>query len=86
MSLLTGEPRNATVRAMAECVVQEVGAEALRGLLVERPAIAEGLSRVAARRFADSTKPPQTVEEDRAGGAAALILHRIQRFFGLRAR
>ena len=85
MSLLTGEPRSATVRAMAACVVQEVGADSLRSLLVERPAIAEGLSRVAAGRFADTTKPPQTAEEQRAEGVAALILHRIQRFFGLRA-
>ncbi len=84
MSLLTGEARSATVRAMADCVVQEVGADSLRSLLVERPAIAEGLSRVAARRFADSTKPPQTAEEHKAEGAAALILQRIQRFFGLR--
>ena len=83
MSLLTGEPRSATVRAMAECVVQEVGADPLRTLMLERPAIAEGLSRVAARRFADSTRAPQTAEEHKAEGVAALILHRIQRFFGL---
>ncbi len=85
MSLLTGEPRSATVRAMAECVVQEVEADSLRSLLVERPAIAEGLSRVAARRSTETTKPPQTAEEHRAEGAAALILHRIRRFFGLGA-
>jgi small-conductance mechanosensitive channel len=50
MSLLTGEPRSATVTALVPSVVYEVPKDALAPLLATRPALAEELSEVVARR------------------------------------
>ena len=83
MSLLTGERRSATVAAISECVVQEIRAGALHGLLQERPSIAESLSRIAASRAARAEGAQRAEDEQKHGGRAALLLQRIQRFFGL---
>ena len=50
MSLLTGEPRSATVAALVPSVVYEVPKEALQRLLATRPAIADALSVLVAER------------------------------------
>jgi small-conductance mechanosensitive channel/CRP-like cAMP-binding protein len=48
MSLLTGQPRSATVTAMLDSVVYEIGREDIDPILRGRPAIAEGLAGVMA--------------------------------------
>ncbi len=51
MSLLTGEPRSATVSAAIDCEVLEIGVEAFRRVVVADPAILERVTAaVAARR------------------------------------
>jgi CRP-like cAMP-binding protein len=79
MSLLTGEPRSATVRALTESLVYEVKADALAPLLASRPAIAEALSEVAANRH-NATAAALAQGHGKASEQASL-LKRIQRFF-----
>jgi small-conductance mechanosensitive channel/CRP-like cAMP-binding protein len=50
MSLLTGEPRSATLTALCETKVWELSRDAMQPILREEPAIADRLSRVMARR------------------------------------
>jgi CRP-like cAMP-binding protein len=51
MSLLTGEPRTATVSAVTDCEVLEIGVEAFRRVVVADPAVLERVTvAVAARR------------------------------------
>jgi small-conductance mechanosensitive channel/CRP-like cAMP-binding protein len=50
MSLLTGEARAATVAAVTDCVVLEVGADSFRRLAMVQPAVVEQVSLVVATR------------------------------------
>jgi small-conductance mechanosensitive channel/CRP-like cAMP-binding protein len=50
MSLLTGEPRTATVKARTDCEVWEVGKETLADVLAENRALLEQLSELLAKR------------------------------------
>jgi small-conductance mechanosensitive channel/CRP-like cAMP-binding protein len=64
MSLLTGEPRTATVTAATDVVAFEVGKEHVQELLLGRPGIAEEISNVVAERRvqlreAAATAPPE---------------------------
>ena len=87
MALLTGDTRSATVIAKTDVECYRLEGKAFQGLLLKRPEIAEGMSRViAARRpdldrvreaFAGQTGPAQAEQVD--------LLGRIRRFFGLRA-
>lgn len=52
MSLLTGEPRSATVVSLGGCEVLLLDREAVAPLLAADPAVAETLSRVLAERAA----------------------------------
>jgi CRP-like cAMP-binding protein len=87
MSLLTGEPRSATVLAREHCGVLTLGKEALASALEADPRIAKVLSRALAARRQDTSE----TLEDRRGEAAAetlqrdehTFLRRIQIFFSL---
>jgi CRP-like cAMP-binding protein len=50
MSLLTGEPRSATVRATSDCEILEIDKEGFAGLLHENEALVEQLSELLAKR------------------------------------
>src|SRR5215475_5296332 len=50
MSLLTGEPRSATVRADGDCYVMEIGKPVMGKLLSEAPSCMEQLSQLLAQR------------------------------------
>jgi small-conductance mechanosensitive channel/CRP-like cAMP-binding protein len=85
MSLMTGEPRNATVRAATACVLLVIDHDAFRGLLQSVPELAERVSRVIAERqvslagqVAVGAPEPSTVQE-----RSSLLLDRIRRFFAL---
>ena len=87
MALLTGEARSATVVAKTDVECYRLDRESCQGLLLSRPEIAEGISRVIGARRPDLDKvreafaaAPATVAETRD------LLTRIQRFFGLRRR
>lgn len=87
MSLLTGEPRAATVIADSDAAVFEIAKESLAPLLVARPAIAETTSRlIAARRLGLDEALSAGLSEAAREEAATLshgILASMRRFFGL---
>lgn len=85
MSLLTGEPRSATVVAHTPCTVHAIGHADLRGLLEMDPGLAEEFAEVLSRRKAELAHRREEVpaggkaEEEEAGE----LLARIKSFFSL---
>jgi hypothetical protein len=59
LAFLLGEKRSATVRALEEATVLEVGASLLRPLVEQRPVILEKLNELLATRRRLSGQPPQ---------------------------
>lgn len=88
MSLLTGEPRSATVRAGTACVVYEVTKADLTVLLDDRPEIAEVITRaVAERKVASEQQKAKAANngaetEVEAEGFAQQLLGKMKSFFG----
>ena len=88
MSLLTGEPRSATVFAVTECHVLEIDKSVIQPLLINRPELVDDLAEVIARRKLDQI----TSAEKRPAEGLVSWLNRvtsdtartIHRFFGLR--
>jgi small-conductance mechanosensitive channel/CRP-like cAMP-binding protein len=87
MSLMTGEPRRATVRAVDECEVIALRKEALAPILTANPELAELISRELAEREAALDK---RVAEKASRGAkssveerSSVLLDRIRNFFHL---
>jgi small-conductance mechanosensitive channel/CRP-like cAMP-binding protein len=88
MSLLTGEPRSATVRANADCYVMEIGKPVMAEVLRESPGCLEQLSDLLAQRKMRT----EGILKD-AGGATeqtakeneyrATFLKRLKTFFSL---
>jgi small-conductance mechanosensitive channel/CRP-like cAMP-binding protein len=87
MSLLTGAPRSATIRASEETRLVVLRKEALRPLLVADPTVLERLSKTLARRQAerdDAIHRATTPEYEGPGvDRATQLLNRMRRFFGL---
>jgi CRP-like cAMP-binding protein len=80
MSMLTGEPRAATVKAIGDVVVMEIAAPAFRNLAASNPDLLEHVSSVVSARRAG-------LEEARAAATAAVapetrqtLLSRMKRF------
>lgn len=87
MSLLTGEPRTATVIADMNAAVFEITKGAFAPILAARPAVAEALSAVMATRRLGLTEAfraaaPEAVREE-ATTLSRNILGAMRRFFGL---
>jgi small-conductance mechanosensitive channel len=88
MSLLTGEPRSATVRADADCYVMEIGKPVMAEVLRDAPGCLEQLSDLLAQRkmrtegiLKDATLPAdQAAKEDEY---RATFLKRLKTFFSL---
>lgn len=80
MSLLTGEPRNATVRARTDTRVVEIGKELFTGALQAQPAVAAQLAERMERRRIAAPGEARLVPEAPGG-----LLSRIRRFFKLAA-
>ncbi|MEP6924415.1 MAG: cyclic nucleotide-binding domain-containing protein, partial [Pyrinomonadaceae bacterium] len=82
MALLTGEPRSATVIAIEESEVFEIGHDAVKRMFEANPYLAESLSDAIAERRAlldaNAEAKPETMEQHRAG-----IFAGIKRFFRL---
>jgi small-conductance mechanosensitive channel len=53
MSLLTGEPRTATVMAATDCELLEIGADAFRRVVLADPAVVERISSAVSTRRSD---------------------------------
>jgi small-conductance mechanosensitive channel/CRP-like cAMP-binding protein len=88
MSLLTGEPRSATVRADADCYVMEIGKPVMAEVLRDAPGCLEKLSELLAQRKMETEG---VLKEAGRGGEHALkerqytatFLQRLQTFFQL---
>jgi small-conductance mechanosensitive channel/CRP-like cAMP-binding protein len=86
MALMTGEPRNATVRARGPCRLLVIDAASLRAVLEAAPDSAVHISRVIAERQAALAQGPAAEQEALAGSTeerTSLLLGRIRKFFSL---
>lgn len=85
-SLLTGEPRSATVTCIADSIIAEINKEAMSELLEQNPEVAELLSVAMAERALENSS---ILEDSLADGGdkleseAGLILARLKNFFRL---
>lgn len=86
MSLLTGEKRSATVRALTSCELLVVGHDAFQPLLAEAPDLAEHISRVLARRQAQLHQKAEasgSADVERVEDRKRVLLGRIRELFSL---
>lgn len=82
MSLLTGEPRTATVKSVGSVVVFSIDKALFKDVFVSHPAISEELARVLeSRQRENATTIGQ--QEVSADDGASKILSRIKSFFGI---
>jgi CRP-like cAMP-binding protein len=77
MSLLTGEPRAATVRAVTSATVYEIGRRQYEPLLRARPQLIDELARIVEERLRDRARRLEAYDADRERTA---IHARIRRF------
>lgn len=88
MSLLTGEPRSATVRADGDCYVMEIGKPVMAELLRDAPSYLEKLSELLAQRKMETEgilkEAPSTGERVlKQRQYTATFLNRLRTFFEL---
>jgi len=86
MSLLTGEPRSATVTAVTDCALVEIGTEAFRRVVMADRAILERISAAVATRRAELALHRETRAV--AGGSpetTQTFLARVRQFLRLSA-
>jgi CRP-like cAMP-binding protein len=83
MALLTGEPRNADVRAATEVETLEIRKPVLQQLLEDNPALAEALSKTITERQLRLAEYTRTMPEEERRVQAQTVLRRIKRFFSL---
>jgi small-conductance mechanosensitive channel/CRP-like cAMP-binding protein len=88
MSLLTGEPRSATVRADGDCYVMEIGKSTMAEVLRAAPGCLEQLSQLLAQRkmetegiLKEASRPGDQRLKERQ--YSATFLHRLRTFFDL---
>lgn len=81
MSLLTGDPRTATVTARGDCTVLEISADAFRQYVQENPGVIDRLAMAAAerRKALDQTR----AAAGSGGGEHLSLAQKMRRFFGL---
>lgn len=82
MSLLTGEPRSATVRSVGHTIVFSIDKELFRDILLAHPEVSEVLAATLATRQAKTMGMVERRREEEAKIASGL-LGRIRSFFGL---
>ena len=88
MALVTGDRRQATVRAATACQLLEVGREALQHVLARSPDLAERISAVLAERQAELGAHAAETEdgpdaEARQTQSQQMLLAKIRSFFAL---
>ena len=84
MSLLTGDARTATVTALTDCEVIEIGADAFRRIALADPAVIDGVTAAVAQRRAEldrhrATHAVGTITVD----TPARLVDRVRRFLRL---
>ncbi|KPJ55254.1 MAG: hypothetical protein AMS16_04320 [Planctomycetes bacterium DG_58] len=88
MSLLTGEPRNATVVALAETRVLIIDRDCFESIIKANPAVADALSKELERIHAENLAKLQAKGVADPGAkpqTAGTLLKLVRRFFGLKA-
>ena len=87
MSLLTGEPRSATVKAVSHAVLYEIGKDALQPVLTRNPHVAERICDVVASRQSKNVDHLDTRAAAAAagvgGGFGTQLLAKVKKFFSL---
>jgi small-conductance mechanosensitive channel/CRP-like cAMP-binding protein len=85
MALLTGDRRQATVRAASSCQLLAVGPEALKATLARAPELAERFSAILSERQAQlvASAPSEDARKSDPRESRELILAKIRRFFAL---
>jgi len=83
MALFTGEPRTASVVALEETEVLEIGHAAMKHLFETNPSLVESISWTIAERRAGLAASAQQATPDSLAESAGLLTS-IKRFFGLR--
>ena len=83
MALFTGEPRTASVVALEETEVLEIGHAAMKHLFETNPSLAESISWTIAERRASLAASAEQAAPDSITESAGLLAS-IKRFFGLR--
>lgn len=85
MSLLTGEPRTATINAATDTLVYEITKEAIAALFERRPELIATMSKVIAKRKLANTeayaRATTTEREEQHDTLARQIMNRIRNFF-----
>ena len=85
ISLLTGEPRTATVRALTEARLIEIDKDTLAPILRENPALVDAIEKTIAERRRRRAEFAQSEPAAAPPAAEPLDLaQRIARFFGIR--
>jgi small-conductance mechanosensitive channel len=82
MSLLTGEPRTATVVARGDVVVLEIAGAAFRAYVTRQPAVIDQIAAAAAERRRELDASRQAAVHDQPASRQSLAA-RMRRFFGL---
>ena len=85
MSLMTGEPRSATVRAETEVTLLVVSKETLQPILEASPELANEISSVLAERELNlrSTVAPGESKAEQVSARSGELLNRIREFFSI---
>ena len=83
MSMLTGEPRTATVRAIEDVRALEIPAERFRAIALERPGLVEHISRVVSVRRSELDEARAVATTAVATPVRETLFARIQRFLRL---
>ena len=88
MSLLTGEPRNATTIANGDCEFIVIDYHGFKDILLKEPYMAEKLADVLARRTLELEETRKAISEEEKDAAERMqskrFLKRISAFFGLK--
>jgi small-conductance mechanosensitive channel/CRP-like cAMP-binding protein len=80
MSLLTGNPRTATVTAVTDCVLMELTAEAFRRFVVEQPAVLEQITAAVLRRQVELDRTRASASITQTLETRASFLARVRKF------
>lgn len=85
MSLLTGEPRTATVSAVGDAVLLEIDVDAFRRVVLANPAVVEAISLIVVTRRAGLDRARALAEEEQAAlrVQSQSLLDRIRHFLRL---
>lgn len=83
MSLLTGDPRTASVRAVGDCTVLEITSDAFREIVLQHPALVDRIGAVVAERRAGIARARAAVAAVPAAESATSLVARVRRFFHL---